>query len=414
MKSNKTERIFRALIASACISLLLIVSLVSSENKQEKPVGMIVIKVEKAMAVLEGSMGKTQTMLNGEVVYKMIQTEKGLDIKLDSLGLTGTSVKARDDKTGTISIMLKPESAQTVFDPKRKSLENKFLVELHYPLIDRIKGYIVPKEKEVERDDHRSYTEIFAGKLTCQLYEEPRISKEEIKLKKGVDMDIQLTLKEKVIGEIYTIKATAKFPESIIIPYSYQKVIKIQPIFIRYTPDTGCFGGTTTATTGGSYWILRDRAIEMWDRCCIGLDFLPIVYIHNNDYRILSSDESFSLLSLYDDPDSIEVFFVEVSDPVGMWGGGGSFSSGTANAKVITFDTNLPINLYNLAHELGHSLGLSHPSSWGNSTPGSLMEPSGFCADNPVLMSSENCKNGSNPLLVFKTPLRFCKKNPNM
>jgi len=151
----------------------------------------------------------------------------------------------------------------------------------------------------------------------------------------------------------------------------------------------------------------------MWDRCCIGLDFLPVVYIYNNDYRILSSAESFSLLSLYDDPDSVEVFFVEVSDPVGMWGGGASFSSGTANAKVITFDTNLPINLYNLAHELGHSLGLYHPS-WGNSTPGSLMEPSGFCADNPALMSSENCKNASNPLLVFKTPFRFCKKNPNM
>jgi len=151
MKSNKAERIFKALTVSACVSLLLIVSLASSEKKQEKPVGMIVIKVEKAMAVLEGSMGKAETMLNGEIVYKMIQTEKGLDIKLDSLGLTGTSVKARNGKTGTISIMLKPESARTVFDPQRRSLENKFLVELHYPLIDRIKWYVVPKEKEVER-----------------------------------------------------------------------------------------------------------------------------------------------------------------------------------------------------------------------------------------------------------------------
>lgn len=139
---------------------------------------------------------------------------------------------------------------------------------------------------------------------------------------------------------------------------------------------------------------------------------MPPVYVENDDYRILSSAEEANIRAEYNDANAVEVFFVEVSDPVGLHGGGVCFSSGTANAQIITYDTNLPINLYNLAHELGHALGLFHPP--GNSTPGSLMEPSGFCADNPALMSGENCDNASNPLLTTRIPLTLCIRNTNM
>lgn len=386
---------------------------IAQEKAEDKRSSMMVIKIEKQGVVLGTAAGKAETVLNGEIVYRIIRAQKGMGFELDSLGLVASSIETKQGKSGTISVNLKPNSAKSKYNPKNQTVESEFLAEVHYPLIDRMKGYIMPKEGEKEQDVYRSYTETFAGKLICKLAEKPGIVEKMTRMKKGTVINLDLDMKEKITGEILQISGMLKPYEVMIFPKLYlKKTINIQPVFIRYTPDTGCFGGTTTATTGGSFTILRDKAIEMWNRCCISLNFLSPVYIDNNDYRILSSAEEAALLAAYDDPNAVEVFFVEVSDPVGLHGGGASYSSGTANAKIITYDTNLPINLYNLAHELGHTFGLMHPP--GNSTPGSLMEPSGFCADNPALMSKQNCDNASNPLLTTHVPFTLCIRNTNM
>lgn len=379
---------------------------------QEKGGSIMVMKIEKKGAALTGTKGKGETSLSGEVVYRIIQTRKAMAFELDSLGLVGTGINTERGESGNISIKLKPKTSRTKYDPKRRVIESTFLVEVHYPLIDRIKGYIVPKEGEREMDDYRSYTETFEGTIVSQLSESPRLGKK-MEMKKGAAVTIKMNPTEKVLGEISQLYGEFRVIDVIIFPRRYiKRYINVQPVFVRYTPGQGCFGGTTTATTGGSFNTLRDRSIEMWNRCCIGLNFLPPVYVENDDYRILSSAEEANLRAEYNDANAVEVFFVEVSDPVGLHGGGVCFSSGTANAQIITYDTNLPINLYNLAHELGHALGLFHPP--GNSTPASLMEPSGFCADNPALMSNENCDNASNPLLTTRIPLTLCIRNTNM
>ncbi len=237
------------------------------------------------------------------------------------------------------------------------------------------------------------------------------------------EIRIEMDLVKKVLGEIRQIWGNFKEVDVRVIeePKISLNRIDIQPLFVRYKPSAknACFRGSTTATTGGSFTSLRDRAIEMWDRCCISLNFLPIIYINNSDYRVLEKSEEKSLIAEYNDPDAIEVFFVEVSDPVGLYGGGKCLSAGTANAQIIAYDTNLPINLYNLAHEIGHAFGLKHPRRLirNNSTANSLMEPSGFCADNPALMSDENCDNISNPLIYHffsDSPYVICIRKTNM
>ena len=377
---------------------------------QEK--ATMIIKIDKQGMAVEGTAGKTETRFSGDIVYEIGKVPEGVEFKLISFGLVGLSINTKQGKSGNISISLKPESAQTTYNPKERIIESQFLGKIHYRLIDRIKGYIPPKKGEKEIDDFRSYFETFSCQLTCRLSEDPIID-EAMEMKKGAAIDMKMVLTEKVLGEITKLEAsfTAIDVKTIWILYLYRR-LNVCPVFIRYTPEDGCSTGET-ATTGGSFSILRDRAIEMWRRCCIGLTFLTPVYVDNDDYRILSSAESANLRAEYDDPNAVEVFFVEVSDPVGMWGGGVCYSGGSANAQIITFDTNLPINLYNLAHELGHALGLSHPP--GNSTPGSLMEPSGFCRDNPALMSDENCDNANNPLLRIPWwPFRICIRRTNM
>jgi len=373
--------------------------------------GMLVLQIKQQTAKVAEVSGQTRT--NGEVIFRMIPAAKGPRFQLATFRMTGSSVKTKKGESGTISLMLKPNSAKSSYDAKAKIITSEFQAELHYPLIDKIKGFKAPKEGERERDDFRSYTETVTVKLTVKLKETPTLDKQR-KLEGGADVAFStVATRERVLGEILQLSSAFKVVDVVIFPTFYLKQsLNIQPVFIRYTPAEGCFGGSTTATTGGSYATLRDKSIEMWNRCCIGLNFLSPVYVDNGNYRILTSAEEAGLMAEYDDPNAVEVFFVEIGDPIGIHGGGVSYSSGTANAKVITYDTNLPINLYNLAHELGHSMGLYHPP--GNSTVGSLMEPSGFCADNPALMSALNCDNASNPMMYTGMPFTLCTRKTNM
>jgi hypothetical protein len=386
---------------------------------QEKEEGTMVIKFEKDNVNVEANSGKATTKFGGEVVYHVSQTTDETTFQLKSLSLVTLPVKTTQGDSGNISVLLKPGSTKSKYTRRTMTISSEFTVDVHYPLIDKIKGFKKIKEEEKEGDDFRSYTESFTGTLTCSFRDKPQVDRKK-EVKKSAKIKLKMKLKKKDIPQdtmdnIRDIGGDFDAVEVKVYPiwWFFRKTLNVQPVFIRYTPATGvCCGGGPTATTGGSYTILRDRAIEMWDRCCIALNFLPPVYIQNNNYRILSAAEAAPLRATYDNANAVEVYIVEVSDPVGMWGGGASFSSGTANAYVITFDTNLPINLLNLAHELGHSLGLWHPP-W-NSTPGSLMEPSGFTLDNPPLMSDQNCNNASNPLVYYTIIPTACSRNTNM
>ena len=97
-------------------------------------------------------------------------------------------------------------------------------------------------------------------------------------------------------------------------------------------------------------------------------------------------------------------------------GGGATFSSGLASAKVISSDDNsegvcvpggAACNRTHLAHELGHVMTLHHPGVGGipaymvNGSTGTLMCPSGFTADNPRRNSVFNENNVNNPLFQY-------------
>jgi hypothetical protein len=394
-------------VAIFAVLIVFISGFIFFNSAQEKGGGAILFNFYEEPTKLISGKSSLESYLSGEVLYSMTRTKEGINFTLQSLGFVTTGIKTEKGFTGNISVSLIPQKTKTTYDPKKRTINSEFMVEVHYPLIDKIKGFKEQPKGEKEIDNFRPFTEEFKGRLTFELKQLPTTDTTEI-LRKGSKALIELKLAQEVVGAIQSIELRDIYINVRIIGVLYrQKKIKIQPVFIRFTPATGCtIGTTTTATTGGSFTILRDRAIEMWSKCCVLLDFLPVVYVNNDDYRILSSSEETSLRNEYDDANAIEVFFVEDFDPVGNHGGGATWGSGTANAQIITCDTNLPVNLYNLAHELGHAFGLTHPGTFGNSTAGSLMEPSGFCEDNPAIMTDENCSNISNPL--FTNTFRIC------
>lgn len=135
--------------------------------------------------------------------------------------------------------------------------------------------------------------------------------------------------------------------------------------------------------------------------------------LFNSSFFVTDDSETDDLRALVDDDDCIEVFFVRDFSPQDLFGGGVTFGSGTASAKVISSDANARggIDFTHLAHEVGHVLGLRHPDAapTASAQPGStgtLICPSGFLRDNPRVNSQQNEDLVSNPLLVLAFKLR--------
>jgi hypothetical protein len=404
MNNNKQTK----LLFSILLILLFTFPLFSQEKNEANGLRL---KLDNEKIMVKTSIGNQETKASGEIVFSMVSSYEGLLLELESFNMRANSVKTESGESGNISFGLQKGMAHAEYDEKNNLIILECMLDVHYSLIDKIMGFKKADRDEIESDVYESYTELF--KAEVKIYLSERIEPEgNAVCAEGAVIEATLSSVETITGELTAVSVSIEVATAVFNLFS-KRWIDIQPVFIRYTPDTGiCCGGGDTATTGGSYPILRDRAVEMWDRCCIGLNFLPPVYIAEDDYRILSSAEESSLRASYDNPNAVEVFFVEAGDPLGIHGGGVCFSIGTANTQVITYDINLPINFYNLAHELGHSLDLLHPP--GNSTEGSLMEPSGFTKDNPPLMSSENCNNVSNPLLYYPDITQSCTDDPNM
>ena len=173
-----------------------------------------------------------------------------------------------------------------------------------------------------------------------------------------------------------------------------RRTLTLQPVFIA--------AAGRRPPTGADFYPGLARANELWGACCIEFTARCPIYVDEQDWRRATAAEAVAFKDSVNVDDAIEVFMVDELDPPSMWGGGATWASGTATAKVISGDNQLPLNRNHMAHELGHVLGLGHPGAAGSLTQGctgSLMEPSGFFADNPDFQCEANCLNASNPLL---------------
>jgi hypothetical protein len=365
----------------------------------------LISKIDNLPATLTLGKEEYRSHLLGEIVFICFLNEKrDPQILIESFNLLSPSMKSPKGETGMLSLTLAGEGpVRAKYDHKSGRLAAEFKMKLHYPLLDRELRW-----KYAEDHYFVPHTEIYRANIEGE-FEQPLTPRPYEHELLHLHLDLHADQKEQFLQGL-------QLSADLFLPAQWIRIGVLR--LMRYLPIRPVFIGRPSALpylnrpTGASFYPLIDRANEIWRKCCIQFNVLcPPRYVEDADYRVLTTGETSALRNEIDEENAIEVFVVSTWDPEDQYGGGATWSSGTADSKVITADNQLPLNENHLAHELGHVLGLGHPGADDDLVDGcvgSIMEPSGFYADNPSEQCWSNCRNASNPLLCYHPHQPWC------
>jgi hypothetical protein len=419
----------QAILVAVCIFLILTVAGSSCtpteppEQEGEEEYFYLAANLTEQCTVLTDEKGEIESTLSGMIVFRVVSGPQGdLTISLSRLNLVVKGVPTEKGDSGVIGLALAAPEYETAYYPDTGRITTAFDSDLHYELIDQEMGYR-QLEPEGENDMFVPYTEEMSGNLTGAFPKDLQAVEGESAYFAG-EVELLLDYSSRELGSLMRIKCP--IAQWLLWRMTFCEVIRIQPVFIGTGPSD-------PDRTGTAFDDLMAKADELWDRCgterCLKFAVLEPIYLDEPAYKVLDDGtEAADLRAEVNEDDAVEVFVVrEMSTALACyWGGGASFSSGTAANKIVTCDQQLSVpcpcpvdcqdycpcggcgddestcgavNPYHLAHELGHTLDLYHPSDDPNSTADSIMEPSGFCCDNPDVQSAKNCRNAENPLM---------------
>lgn len=383
----------------------------------------LIANMEKAAATFATDAGPQELAVRGSIGIEVTRPrgQKVPNLTLMRLNLVAEGLKTKSGNTGVLGLML-ARQVPLKYDPRKGGLEGDVRLVMHYPLIDQKRGF---REKRAEGDTcFVPFTETLAGRFHGRLGRPIPEDEGEV----PVEMEVTAELAIGILNVVLVLEIWS-WVGILLHTVHITSVLPIQPVFIGTGPEDA-------SATGTAFGELMQRASEMWNRCgtvhCLTFMVRDPLYVDNDDYRVVGTEaEALNFLNEHPTADAVEIMVserFETALAVG-WGGGGTLDPGVASARIVTCDEQLDVpcpppcgsgdcgdvNYYHLAHELGHVLNLDHPSGYyglAESTAESVMEPSGFCRDNPNVQSAKNCRNASNPLLTWG--FDFCTGSPDI
>lgn len=390
-----------------CTGIGILVSLLMSATLFPEP--SLALEEERAIgtfnyqAKLLVSGKRLSSAVRGSI--RLSRDKSGL-IRLEELQFWGRSFKVPLQKgtapSGALSFRMSVPGPSMNLD-NNGNFSTNIEGTLHYPLIDRMKGFRSPSLRDSKLDDYGAFTEKMKGTLKGQLLFKSSKDKD------SFNFNAQIILKPR--------------DQALFKPIMVDSIIRFRGIFVP--PLCACVGrrlciqpvgvkssATDPSPTGTALAALKPGAVDIWKRVCVAFEWRPIMYVINSNWKTITAgaQEETDLRNSVNVDDCIEVFFIEHWSPEDANGGGATYSGGEAGSKIITSDDNdNDIDLLHLAHELGHVLDLKHPGTGCPSvdcpdrvdgSSGTVICPSGYENDNPDVQSEENGELGNNPLTV--------------
>ncbi|MGH9875526.1 MAG: hypothetical protein ACRD9S_23975 [Pyrinomonadaceae bacterium] len=321
--------------------------------------------------------------------------------------ISGREPKSRI-KTGPLGLSV-PASEKSVtlrYDAQKLVLSGEIPVQAHFPQIDEIYPPVFVKDDR-ESDFAVSRTQRGRVKLEIKLSQtlDKAIASATQKRAARVTGNVSASIEVEALGDLPGYRLELRRDAWIIDVgiwrwFESASRLCIQPVRIRS-------GAGDATPTGAGLAFGMPGANTQWKKADVVFEVRDWMFINNASLKVATEGaEETTIRGSINVADCIEIFFVENFDPVSLHGGGATWSSGTANAKIISSDGNATfgVDLTHLAHELGHVLNMGHPGNPGglfNASTNTLMCPSGWHNDNPKRNSRDNALNVSNPLLVW-------------
>jgi hypothetical protein len=323
-----------------------------------------------------------------------------------------------------LSIPASEKEVQLRYDSRSQTASGEIPVQVHFAQLDELFPPQLVKDR-TEEDFFVSRTQ--RGRLKLELkFAEPldraaavaTRSRKESRLvaSASVQLEVEPLEDRGIVVAGYRLELQARVPLNIaaLIIIEVANRLCIQPVRIRSSAGD-------LSPTGAGLAFGMPGANTQWNKADITFQVRDWMVVTNSDLKVATEGaEEDQIRAAVNVNDCIEVFFVQNFSPEGLHGGGATWSSGTANAKIISSDGNATfgVDLTHLAHELGHVLNMGHPGNPNglfDASRNTLMCPSGWHNDNPTRNSQANKTNVSNPLLTFalkaKSPGPDCTNN---
>jgi hypothetical protein len=321
--------------------------------------------------------------------------------------ISGREPKSKN-KTGPLgmSVPASEKSVQLRYDAQSQTASGEIPVQVHYPQIDEIFPPEIIKDRR-ESDFAVSRTQRGRVKLEIKFSEPPDKASARATQKQPARLtgNASARIEVEALGDLpsYALELRPASWTIVVGPWRWFETARslcIQPVRIRSS-------ATDPSPTGLGLAFGMPGANTQWNKADVIFQVRDWMVVTNAALKIATEGaEETSIRGSVDVADCIEVFFVENFDPVSLHGGGATWSSGTASAKIISSDGNATfgVDLTHIAHELGHVLNMGHPGAPNglfNASTNTLMCPSGWHNDNPKRNSRDNALNVANPLVVF-------------